>query len=283
MNNEYESGRYGTHLKYFQSLDDYNDYVDSSTTVKVKPNVSFCDDQTQYVKYNWQQDTIVLTPTSNPTAYKILTAANIEPSSSKGFTIDDLASITLNDIYCEDGGSNGFEGEDFVHGGWAELTEEERETVYSDDFCSEATSIFFCYGKGEYNNGELEEWEFPEFQYFTGITSIPDSLFDCCLALTKIIIPPSVTSIGSYAFHDCWFLTDITILNSYDNVRIVDDTYDYDPNTGYNNGYESAAFAYTGFYGYDSQNYEHEVYYQNYDSPLERVIGEGILKFQPQS
>lgn len=278
MNNEYESGRYGTHLKYFQSLDDYNDYVDSSTTVKVRPNVSFCDGNIKYVKYNWQQDTVVLSATTNPTAYKILTAANIEPSSSDGFTIDDLASITLNDIYCEDGGSGGFDD----GRGYAEI-EDPEEYGYT-GFCERAASIFYAYGKGEWMDNDLEEWEFPEFQYFTGITSLPMSFFDNCLALTKIIIPPSVTSIGAYAFHDCWFLTDITILNSQNNVRIVDDTYDYNPNTGYyNTDYESAAFAYTGYYGRETGMCEHEAYIQDYDSPLERVIGEGILKFQPQS
>ena len=282
MNNEYESGRYGTHLKYFQSLDDYNDYVDSDTTVKARPNVSFCDGQDQYVKYNWQRDTVVLTATSNPTAYKILTAANIEPSTSAGFTISDLAAITLDKIYCQNAGSGGFENEDGYYGGYAELTEEERQDY--EGFCEQGYSIFYMYGKIDwFNNGQsindITQWEFPEFQYFTGITQIPRSMFDNCLGLTSITIPSSVTSIGSLAFHDCHLLTDVTILNSQNNVTIYDADYEYD-GEDYNTNYEDAAFAYTG---YDGRMDEYEEYYQSYDSPLDRVIGEGILTFQPQS
>lgn len=273
MNNEYESGRYGRHLKYFQSLNDYNDYLDSSTTVKVRPNVAYCDENIKYVKYNWEKDTVVLTAIDNPTAYKILTAANIEPSTSEGFTISDLAAITLDDIYCEHGGSSGFEGADFVHGGWAELTDEERENLYNNDFCSEGYSIFFCYGQGEWENGEPKEWEFPEFQYFTGITSIPEKMFSNCKGLTSITIPSSVTTIGEAAFHNCYILTEVIILNSQNNVSIVD--------YNYNNDYDDSAFIYTGFT--PNGDYEDEAWGNDYDSPLERVIGEGILKFQPQS
>ena len=279
MNNEYESGRYGTHLKYFQSLDDYNDYVDSSTTVKVRPNVSFCDGNIKYVKYNWQQDTVVLSATTNPTAYKILTAANITPTNPAGFTVADLAAITLDDIYCQNAGSGGFESNEkgFVSGGWAELTPEERKDLYDDEFCSQGYSIFFCYGNGDSGRDMTwaSEWEFPEFQYFTGITSIPSNMFRNCKGLTRIVIPSSVTYIGGNAFCNCYSLTNITILNSQNNISIVDYNYnndDYD--------YDDSAFVYTGWL---PNGDEDEQWGETYDSPLERVIGEGILKFQPQS
>lgn len=276
MNNEYESGRYGTHLKYFQSLDDYNDYLDSSTTVKARPNVAYCDGNIKYVKYNWENDTVVLSAASNPTVYKILTAANIEPSTSEGFTISDLAAITLDDIYCQNPGSGGFESyeEGFVSGGWAELTPEERTDLYDNEYCSRGYSIFFCYGNGD-GGGDMtwaSEWEFPEFQYFTGITSIPNDMFRNCKGLTSITIPSSVTYIDVNAFCNCYSLTNITILNSQNNVSIVD--YNYN-----DEDYSSSAFAYTGFI--PNGDYEDEQWGEDYNSPLDRVKSEGILIFQP--
>lgn len=294
MNNEYESGRYGTHLKYFQNLDDYTEYLDSSTTVKARPNVAYCDGNIKYVKYNWENDTIVLSATSNSTVYNILTAANITPTNPAGFTAADLAAITLDKIYCQNGGSGGFENEDGYRGGYAELTEEERQ-VYEEDyedfgFCKNGYSIFYMYGKIDwFNNGQsingITQWEFPEFQYFTGITQIPRSMFDNCLGLTSITIPSSVTSIGMLAFHDCHLLTDVTILNSPNNVNIYDADYDYDPDAEewydrYNEDCEDAAFAYTGYSGMDDEFREWGL---TYASPKARMIGEGYLTFQPQS
>lgn len=278
MNNEYESGRYGRHLKYFQNLQDYTDYLDSSTTVKVRPNAAYCDGNIKYVKYNWENDSVVLSATSNSTVYNILTAANITPTNPAGFTAADLAAITLDDIYCQNGGSGGFKSyeEGFETGGWAELTPEERTDLYDDEFCSRGCSIFFCYGNGN-SGGDMtwaSDWEFPEFQYFTGITSIPGNMFRNCKGLTRIVIPSSVTYIGGDAFCNCYSLTNITILNSQNNVTIVDSPYNEET-------YDLSAFAYTGWL--PSGDYEDEDWSGHYTSPLNRVIGEGILIFQPQS
>jgi hypothetical protein len=54
MNNEYESGRYGQYLKYFQNNEDYIDYKDSSITIKWRPNVSWVED-VNLVNYNWEE------------------------------------------------------------------------------------------------------------------------------------------------------------------------------------------------------------------------------------
>jgi len=55
---------------------------------------------------------------------------------------------------------------------------------------------------------------FNEFQYFTGITTIPDQMFDGWTGLQSIIIPSNVKSIGYQAFHGCSNLTSIIIPDS---------------------------------------------------------------------
>lgn len=51
---------------------------------------------------------------------------------------------------------------------------------------------------------------FDEFQYFTGVTSIPANMFEGW-QITSIILPESVSSIGNYAFRDCVKLISISI------------------------------------------------------------------------
>ena len=275
MNNEFESGRYGIHLKYFQSLSDYNDYLDSSLTAKVRPNISYCDGNEKYVKYNWESsDTVVLTEESNERVFKLLEAANIPYTGINGYTISDLGAITLDDIYCSTGGS----------GGWSGLSWGEANKDYWDDptdFCLSGISIFYMYSKSDGGNTSFY-WNFPEFQYFTGISSIPKEMFSSCFGLQQIIIPSTVTFIGESAFHDCHNLTEVIIQNESENVDIYDTPYSDDSD---NNGSHSA-FSYTGITMMDG-DYEYEVWWSayggEYTSSLERVIGEGILAFQPQS
>ena len=53
---------------------------------------------------------------------------------------------------------------------------------------------------------------FDEFQYFTGVTSIPNSMFEGW-QITSIVLPESVSNIGSSAFRGCVKLTSISIPN----------------------------------------------------------------------
>lgn len=52
---------------------------------------------------------------------------------------------------------------------------------------------------------------FDEFQFFTGVTTIPDSYFKEWIKLTSIILPPSIINIGHEAFLGCSSLTSIVI------------------------------------------------------------------------
>ena len=54
---------------------------------------------------------------------------------------------------------------------------------------------------------------FDEFQYFTGVETIPSSMFEGW-QISSIILPESVSGIGSYAFKDCVKLTSISIPNA---------------------------------------------------------------------
>ena len=60
--------------------------------------------------------------------------------------------------------------------------------------------------------GSIQTYEsFDEFQFFTGISSIPDNMFKNWAQLSSIVFPSSVTTIGANAFYGCTGLTSITI------------------------------------------------------------------------
>jgi len=46
------------------------------------------------------------------------------------------------------------------------------------------------------------------------MNKLPDFAFDCCSGLTSILLPDSLTEIGSYAFADCYELMSIEVPNS---------------------------------------------------------------------
>ena len=73
---------------------------------------------------------------------------------------------------------------------------------------------------GEVFKGNTTITSFDELQYFTGLTSIADSAFYYCSALTSVTIPNSVTTIGQQAFRYCYGLTTVSIPES---VTIIDD------------------------------------------------------------
>lgn len=50
---------------------------------------------------------------------------------------------------------------------------------------------------------------FDEFQYFTGVTTIPDRFFARMTILSSIVLPESIRSIGNYAFTECSSLKSI--------------------------------------------------------------------------
>lgn len=263
MNNEYESGRYGHYLKYFQDEDDYKTYRDNSETTKFRPNVSYCEEEEE-VKYNWQEN-YVLTSNSNPTLWTILTVSGIVSKSSKGLTKNDLANITLSDIWNEnDGSGQQWDGE------------ERNEDTYP--------SIFYSYNKDvvtSFYQENTHPWSFDEFQYFThpSIDEIPPKFFDSCTSLTSIVLPPQIESIGRMAFHDCWNLKNIVVPRAKSNISIYDETYDEVGDDSDN----LSAFHYTGVAGILSPGQTEADAPDGAYSPLERLEDYNIIKFQPQS
>lgn len=79
-------------------------------------------------------------------------------------------------------------------------------------------------------SGRADITSFEEFQYFTGVTSILaeyngttgqyDGAFANCTNLTKIKLPPSLTTIGQYSFNGCTSLA-IDLTNELLNVSSI--------------------------------------------------------------
>ena len=59
---------------------------------------------------------------------------------------------------------------------------------------------------------------FDEFQYFTGVTVIPDDCFSSWTKLNSIVLPKSIKSIGSHAFSDCLSLPSLVIPDGVDSI-----------------------------------------------------------------
>lgn len=74
----------------------------------------------------------------------------------------------------------------------------------------EASSITSGVSLKEAFQGEYSFNSFNEFQYFTGITVIPDYMFEKW-TIESIVLPPSITTIGQRAFIECSLLENITI------------------------------------------------------------------------
>lgn len=68
--------------------------------------------------------------------------------------------------------------------------------------------------------GQHDIITFDEFQYFTGLQSIPKSMFMYCKSLTHIIIPSQITIIDESAFKYCESL-DISTISFPDNITTI--------------------------------------------------------------
>ena len=66
------------------------------------------------------------------------------------------------------------------------------------------------------NNTNIQS--FDELEYFTGLTTIPESAFYYCSWLTSITLPETITSIGNYAFMRCLYMTSIRLSENLESI-----------------------------------------------------------------
>jgi len=207
---------------------------------------------------------LVLTNESNPIVYGILRDGGLDSrhADPNGWTADELASLTLEDIYNYNGESGGT-----------------NKTGYS---------IFYLfdnnYGYDKSVPSDIEEenrmWTFDEFKYFTGISFIPRDCFRACWGLKSITIPSSVVYIQTDAFHDCYWLEKITLEDSDNNLTIDDGLY----NDGY---FDNSAFTYAGLrYFNDTEDWDPSPSFDvsednlvdgRYISPIDRLKKTNVL------
>lgn len=213
MNNEYQSGLYGTNVKYFQTLGDFNAYIQDDTKDKEIPNVALIEEYNEEL----EPDDIVLTPISNPAVWGILDTAGLIDEGKTSLTVQDCAEFTNEDLYNKTW--------DYEHNDNGVCKQTSPLTQ------SNGCSIFTYYNtfnEADATGGHFDDmvdrdsdpWTFNEFKYFTGITEIGYSFFRHCRGLREISIPSSVTSIGEMAFGDCIKLSICRVYNTRSNVTI---------------------------------------------------------------
>ena len=64
---------------------------------------------------------------------------------------------------------------------------------------------------GDVFKGNATLKKFPEFYYFTSVTSLPDDAFNGCINLSNLRLPKKLKSIGARALKDCKKLTQINL------------------------------------------------------------------------
>ena len=79
---------------------------------------------------------------------------------------------------------------------------------------AEAAAVTEIQNNTFYGNTEITS--FDEFQYFTGVVSLPQSAFYRCSNLQSIVLPNNIQSIGSGVFMECGSLKTITFLSCLD-------------------------------------------------------------------
>lgn len=72
----------------------------------------------------------------------------------------------------------------------------------------------------KFRNKTSQSFAFPEFKYFTGVTSVPVSAFQNSY-ITEISIPETVTSYGPYCFDGCSRLTGVYVAEDQENGETI--------------------------------------------------------------
>ena len=175
------------------------------------------------------------------------TGVDPEDPTKGGYTINDLASLTINDLYSSKSLSNNTPASVFA---WRDGMDD----------------IVQDYNSYSSQTGHYSQFTFNEFKYFLGITEIPPLFFNNCFLLTQIELPEGVCTLGKKAFHDCYNLSKLVINASEQDVLA---------NSAQSSG-RNMALAYAGknITGGDEPEYDTTL-----SSCIQYLKNEGILIF----
>jgi hypothetical protein len=166
------------YLKYFEEASAYEAYKNGSDYIT--PNVSYIV-ETDKVKY-MGGDIVIMTSESNPEVMKVCYNQGWAASPYEMYASEAARVTSIGTAFQGLGKGS---SSDYGYGGYFS-------------------------GSGDYSSSFIS---FDEFKYFTGVTAIENGAFEDS-NIVSIIIPDSVTTIGSAAFSGCLGLVEITIPNS---------------------------------------------------------------------
>ena len=83
---------------------------------------------------------------------------------------------------------------------------------------STGSQVIYKGSTGSTNGQRAYQNAVKDVRYGSHVTSIGNYAFYNCYSLTSVTIPESVTSIGSYAFYNCYSLTSVTIPESVTSI-----------------------------------------------------------------
>ena len=216
----------GKYLKLFENHTEYESFIQTDYD---KPNVSYCEDNNG-VHYNPMPVIIATDDTNLPLmniarAYGWIKQDATEFYESEANNVTDITEGIVNtfvNTHTQETVDTPF-GEqtldlwyDKDENKWYDATE----LLGRDDFTLANLSLVTIQPTKSQDGETASLYEpidwaniehFNEFEYFTSITSIGESVFYNCTGLTSITIPDSVTSIGASAFQNCSGLTSVTI------------------------------------------------------------------------
>ena len=171
----------------------------------------------------------VLTAASNPQVYAILNNNSIpHTGENDGYTADDLATITVEQLYDQNSNSifNGSDIETFNEFAYFTVSSVPNGIF---DGCSSLTSVVIPQSATDIGSSAFMGCtSLTEITIPNSVTAIGRSAFLGCSSLERVVIGLSVTSIGDQSFQSCSSLEEISALpttapsitqNTFSNIK----------------------------------------------------------------